>query len=93
MSIIIPDGFISFGNTACYSMYIPNLRLINERTILRALRVDIDGDTSFNNHNMESNLNNSGYMASNLTFQTAVNQCYSKRLFNHLPKCRWSLWR
>ncbi len=40
---------------------------------MRALSVGIDGDISFNNNNMESNLNNSVYKASDLIFQTAVN--------------------
>ena len=40
---------------------------------IRALSVGIDGDISFNNNNMESNLNNSVYKASDLIFQTAVN--------------------
>ena len=39
---------------------------------IRALSVGIDGDISFNNNNMESNLNNSVYKASDLIFQTAV---------------------
>ena len=45
---------------------------ININTI-RSLSVGIDGDISFNNNNMESNLNNSVYKASDLIFQTAVN--------------------
>jgi hypothetical protein len=45
---------------------------ININTI-RALSVGIDGDISFSNNNMESNLNNSVYKASDLIFQTAVN--------------------
>jgi hypothetical protein len=45
---------------------------INTNTI-RALSIGIDGDISFNNNNMESNLNNSVYKASDLIFQTAVN--------------------
>ena len=44
---------------------------ININTIT-ALSVGIDGDISFNNNNMESNLNNSVYKASDLIFQTAV---------------------
>ena len=40
---------------------------------IRALSVGIDGDISFNNNNMESNLNNSVYKASDLIFQTSVN--------------------
>ena len=40
---------------------------------IRALSVGMDGDISFNNNNMESNLNNSVYKASDLIFQTAVN--------------------
>ena len=45
---------------------------ININTIT-ALSVGIDGDISFNHNNMESNLNNSVYKASDLIFQTAVN--------------------
>ena len=45
---------------------------ININTI-RALSIGIDGDISFNNNNMESNLNNSVYKASDLIFQTSVN--------------------
>ena len=45
---------------------------ININTI-QALSVGIDGDISFSNNNMESNLNNSVYKASDLIFQTAVN--------------------
>ena len=37
------------------------------------MSVGIDGDISFNNNNMESNLNNSVYKASDLIFQTSVN--------------------
>ena len=40
---------------------------------IQALSVGIDGDISFSNNNMESNLNNSVYKASDLIFQTAVN--------------------
>ena len=40
---------------------------------IQALSVGIDGDISFNNNNMESNLNNSVYKASDLIFQTAIN--------------------
>ena len=40
---------------------------------IRALSIGIDGDISFNNNNMESNLNNSVYKASDLIFQTSVN--------------------
>ena len=45
---------------------------INTNTI-RALSIGIDGDISFSHNNMESNLNNSVYKASDLIFQTAVN--------------------
>ncbi len=38
-----------------------------------ALSIGIDGDISFSNNNMESNLDNSVYEASDLIFQTAVN--------------------
>ena len=54
----------SSGSTSTYP--------ININTI-RALSVGIDGDISFSNNNMESNLNNSVYKASDLIFQTAVN--------------------
>ena len=40
---------------------------------ITALSIGIDGDISFNHNNMESNLNNSVYKASDLIFQTAVN--------------------
>ena len=40
---------------------------------ITALSIGIDGDISFSNNNMESNLNNSVYKASDLIFQTAVN--------------------
>ena len=40
---------------------------------IRALSIGLDGDISFNNNNMESNLNNSVYKASDLIFQTSVN--------------------
>ena len=59
------ETLISFSNTEC-------LYPININTI-RALSIGIDGDISFNNNNMESNLNNSVYKASDLIFQTAVN--------------------
>ena len=56
---------ISFsGTTSTYP--------ININTIT-AFSVGIDGDISFSNNNMESNLNNSVYKASDLIFQTAVN--------------------
>jgi len=45
---------------------------INVNTI-RALSVGLDGDISFNNNNMESNIGNSVYKASDLIFQTSVN--------------------
>lgn len=59
------ETLISFSNTECTYP-------ININTI-RALSIGIDGDISFNNNNMESNLNNSVYKASDLIFQTAVN--------------------
>ena len=56
---------ISFsGTTSTYP--------ININTIT-ALSIGIDGDISFSHNNMESNLNNSVYKASDLIFQTAVN--------------------
>ena len=54
----------SSGSTSTYP--------ININTI-RALSVGIDGDISFSNNNMESNLNNSVYKASDLIFQMGVN--------------------
>ena len=45
---------------------------ININTI-RALSVGIDGDISFNYNNMESNLTNSLYKASDLIFQMGIN--------------------
>jgi hypothetical protein len=59
------ETLISFSGTECTNP-------ININTI-RALSIGIDGDISFNNNNMESNLNNSVYKASDLIFQTAVN--------------------
>ncbi len=58
------ETLISSGGTECTNP-------INKNTI-RALSVGIDGDISFNNNNMESNLN-SVYKASDLIFQTSVN--------------------
>ena len=45
---------------------------ININTI-RALSIGIDGDISFNYNNMESNMTNSLYKASDLIFQTGIN--------------------
>jgi len=45
---------------------------INVNSIL-ALSIGIDGDISFGYNNMESNINNSVYKASDLIFQTSVN--------------------
>jgi hypothetical protein len=59
------DILISFNGTS--STYPININTIT------ALSVGIDGDISFNHNNMESNLNNSVYKASDLIFQTAVN--------------------
>ena len=56
---------ISFNGTS--STYPININTIT------ALSVGIDGDISFNHNNMESNLNNSVYKASDLIFQTAIN--------------------
>ena len=59
------EVLISFsGTTSTYP--------ININTIT-ALSIGIDGDISFSHNNMESNLNNSVYKASDLIFQTAVN--------------------
>jgi hypothetical protein len=72
---------INAGNFFGFSNNVENLILtsgtestypININTI-RALSIGIDGDISFSNNNMESNLNNSVYKASDLIFQTAVN--------------------
>ena len=59
------EVFISFDTTT--STYPLNINSIT------ALSIGIDGDISFSNNNMESNLNNSVYKASDLIFQTAVN--------------------
>ena len=59
------ETLILFSSTECTNP-------ININSI-RALSIGIDGDISFNNNNMESNLNNSVYKASDLIFQTAVN--------------------
>ena len=59
------ETLISSSGTECTNP-------ININTI-RALSIGIDGDISFNNNNMESNLNNSVYKASDLIFQTSVN--------------------
>jgi hypothetical protein len=59
------ETLISFSGTECTNP-------INTNTI-RALSIGIDGDISFSHNNMESNLNNSVYKASDLIFQTAVN--------------------
>ena len=54
------ETLISFsGTTSTYP--------ININTI-RALSVGIDGDISFSNNNMESNLNNSVYKASSICY-------------------------
>ena len=45
---------------------------INVNSII-ALSIGIDGDISFGYNNMESNINNSVYKASDLIFQTSVN--------------------
>jgi hypothetical protein len=64
------ETLISFSGTEC--TYPININSI------RALSIGIDGDISFNDNNMESNVNNSVYKASDLIFQTAVNvpKCY-----------------
>jgi hypothetical protein len=64
------DISISLTGTECTNP-------INTNSI-RALSIGIDGDISFNNNNMESNLNNSVYKASDLIFQTSVSvpKCY-----------------
>ena len=59
------EVLISFDGTT--SIFPININSIT------ALSIGIDGDISFSNNNMESNLNNSVYKASDLIFQTAVN--------------------
>lgn len=59
------ETLISFSGTE--STYPININTI------RLLTIGIDGDISFTNNNMESNLNNSVYKASDLIFQTSVN--------------------
>ncbi len=51
---------------------VQNVYPINTNSI-RALSVGVDGDISLNHNNMESNLNNSVYIAYDLIFQTSVN--------------------
>ena len=58
------ETLISFSGTE--STYPININTIRVLTI-------IDGDISFTNNNMESNINNSVYKASDLIFQTSVN--------------------
>ena len=77
--------YINAVNSGCFFGFINNVEIlipfsistestnpINTNTI-RALSIGIDGDISFSHNNMESNLNNSVYKASDLIFQTAVN--------------------
>ena len=59
------ETLISFSGTE--STYPININTI------RVLTIGIDGDISFTNNNMESNINNSVYKASDLIFQTSVN--------------------
>jgi len=59
------ETLISFSGTE--STYPININTI------RVLTIGIDGDISFTNNNMESNMNNSVYKASDLIFQTSVN--------------------
>ena len=72
---------INSGNFFGFSNNVENLILtsgtestypININTI-RALSIGINGDISFNYNNMESNLNNSLYKASDLIFQMGIN--------------------
>jgi hypothetical protein len=72
---------INSGNFFGFSNNVENLILtsgtestypININTI-RALSIGIDGDISFSYNNMESNLNNSLYKASDLIFQMGIN--------------------
>jgi hypothetical protein len=72
---------INAGNFFGFSNNVENLILtsgtestypININTI-RALSIGIDGDISFSYNNMESNLNNSLYKASDLIFQMGIN--------------------
>ena len=75
ISPINANNFLGFSNN------VENLILtsgtestypININTI-RALSIGIDGDISFNYNNMESNLTNSLYKASDLIFQMGIN--------------------
>jgi len=59
------ETLISFSGTE--STYPININTI------RVLTIGIDGDISFTNNNMESNINNSVFKASDLIFQTSVN--------------------
>ena len=59
------ENLISFSGTE--STYPININTI------RALSIGLDGDISFNNNNMESNIGNSVYKASDLIFQTSIN--------------------
>jgi hypothetical protein len=68
-------NFLGFKNNTeilILSTDTPSTYPININTIT-ALSIGIDGDISFSHNNMESNLNNSVYKASDLIFQTAVN--------------------
>jgi hypothetical protein len=78
------DMYINAINSGCFFGFNNNVEtLINFNgtesaspiniNSIRALSVGIDGDISFNHNNMESNLNNSVYKASDLIFQTSVN--------------------
>ena len=67
--------FFGLNNNVDISISLTGTECTNPINInsIRALSVGIDGDISFNNNNMESNLSNSVYRASDLIYQTAVN--------------------
>jgi hypothetical protein len=72
--------FFGLNNNVDISISLTGTECTNPINInsIRALSIGIDGDISFNNNNMESNLNNSVYKASDLIFQTSVSvpKCY-----------------
>jgi hypothetical protein len=72
--------FFGLNNNVDISISLTGTECTNPINInsIRALSIGIDGDISFNNNNMESNLNNSVYKASDLIFQTSISvpKCY-----------------
>jgi len=72
--------FFGLNNNVDISISLTGTECTNPINInsIRALSIGIDGDISFNNNNMESNLSNSVYRASDLIFQTSVSvpKCY-----------------